>query len=613
MPDDGIFDSGDFDGGMFDAPPVDPPLTCGKFTIDSSMDLAVDSYTANDTATSVYLDADPSDSISLSVGLINPATGTAYTIDHLDGEITEYELRVNPNSVIGSIRGRDNMAKLRDRPYQMRFLRAQPGPLEKIAMEQRTFGTVHNYPDPIRYTVGKFRASDIARKVVEFWNQPSGPSGLTLSWECRDYDIQEDFDASGRPIDILRKLVDPWSQIEALKVDVFIRGATVICRPRSLTPTADYSYAIKDARIKDIDLRRRRTDIYGRVTLQGEFNLRAKAIGSIIPQEVTVTTEDDSGFTVNNRPLMKVVRATTYLVPPRIPIKISEQTYTDNPAANWSMDLIKDETTTNEWEPIQTTDVGVVNQPRQLSQTVVTKGYPKGHPEYAWQVVAKEITTYAYGGMGILQTDMFGNNLTGFQSMTTTQKWELDINTGGLNEVERLVKTWRENGNLETVCAWTRYQWTAQTGTWNRVDGDTNTSGGVAPGGPRPDRTVMIGGTGVDPRDQIKIEDWISTDPEAKDITYNNRSLKQEDLDWLKLQFEATSGIWRNEILLTYVSMPWLRKGDVLEITGLVAEDGTTPIPIGPALVVEQHLNYDESSPNASMTSTLRALWWTAL
>jgi hypothetical protein len=276
------------------------------------------------------------------------------------------------------------------------------------------------------------------------------------------------------------------------------------------------------------------------------------------------------------------------------------------------MQLSKDETRLNEWEPIQTTDSGVVNQPRQLMQTVTTSGISPRDTGKHWRVLTQEITYYAYGGMGILATDMFGNNLTGFQSMTTTRRWEANIQLNILEEKERTVRTLKESGNLQTEEVTSTYRASGSTGAFYLSDTRSVTSAGVPPGGPRPDRSVMIGGTGVDPREQLSVEAWISTGVYAKDVTYNNRNLTQEDLDYIAAQFQAASGLWAYEMTLTYASMPWIRKGDVLQLTGLLAEDGTTPIPLGPALVVEQRLTYDESSASPSMLSTLRAVWWAA-
>jgi hypothetical protein len=77
-------------------------------------------------------------------------------------------------------------------------------------MDGRTFA---GEPDPIPYAVGAFRASEIAREIVE-------SCGLSLSWECRDYTLLEDFDASGRCVDLLHRLIEPWCQVERFRADV---------------------------------------------------------------------------------------------------------------------------------------------------------------------------------------------------------------------------------------------------------------------------------------------------------------------------------------------------------------------------------------------------------
>jgi hypothetical protein len=97
----------------------------------------------------------------------------------------------------------------------------------------------------------------------------------------------------------------------------------------------------------------------------------------------------------------------------------------------------------------------------------------------------------------------------------------------------------------------------------------------------------------------------------AKDVTYHNPHLAQEDLDFIAGQFRSASGLWRYELSMQYVAMPWLRKGHVLEITGLKDAAGRA-IPIGPALVTSQTLNYDEGSQSPQMVSSLQAVWWTA-
>jgi len=45
--------------------------------------------------------------------------------------------------------------------------------------------------------------------------------------------------------------------------------------------------------------------------------------------------------------------------------------------------------------------------------------------------------------------------------------------------------------------------------------------------------------------------------------------------------------LWKYEVQITAPSIPWLREGSVIRLTGLLAEDGVTPIPLPPMLVYD--------------------------
>jgi hypothetical protein len=559
-------------------------IAAGQFTIDSDLSLAADGYTAELASSAAFLAASDADTITLKAGFRDPATGTSYQVGHLVGGIDEYELTITPDGITGRIQGRDHMAQLIDRNYQKKYLRVQPTAVEKSAMDDRVFD---EQPDPILYIVGTFRASEIAREVVE-------ACGLTLSWECRDYTLLEDFDATGRPLDILRKLVEPWSQVEPLKVDVFVQGTVVICRPRTLTLVPDYTYPIKDARIKQTVLRRRPAEIYGRVTLYGQGYAGLLGSGVYQPSEVDETTDSETKDEAENV-LQRVVRTTTYRMPERVPIRIREQTY--DRQSGGQLVLVKDEQTENEWETVAYDDRGATSQPRQLRQSTRVSADKLNGKSIPYQVVQQAYVAYSY------ETE-------GYQDMTTTRKWELKKSGAQLEETERVTRTMKEVSHLE-VEEVTTVEKRGKSGDFYVAQRDVNKSAGVRPAGPRPGRTIVIGGGALDPSQQILAVDWISTDQYAKHVQYSNRNLTAQDLEFILAQFRAVSGLWEYELSLTYLSMPWLRKGNVLQLTGLLAEDGT-PIPLGPALVVQQTLNYDEASNSPSMLSTLTARYWLA-
>lgn len=215
-----------------------------RFTVDASLELPSDQYTADVAGSDVYQQAHATDRVSLRAGDGGPV------ID--DGSIDDYILTVEPTRITGSIRGRDPMARLLDTQVNQIY---QSGPPPEVVSGEVTV--------PIAY--GLFLASGIAAYVVQ-------RAGLALSWECPDYVIHESFNAVGRPIDVLLQLVRPFSLREARKVDVFLDSGTVICRQRSLpVPVAPAvnTFAARDLRIKSLRLRKFRTDRIGHLTLRG--------------------------------------------------------------------------------------------------------------------------------------------------------------------------------------------------------------------------------------------------------------------------------------------------------------------------------------------------------
>jgi len=101
-------------------------------------------------------------------------------------------------------------------------------------------------------------------------------------------------------------------------------------------------------------------------------------------------------------------------------------------------------------------------------------------------------------------------------------------------------------------------------------------------------------------------------DSRMQEVSYANPHLTAEDLVYISDQFEAASGLWEYELDLTYVAMPWIRKGNVLQITELKAEDGVTEISLPPALITGQTLTFTEASDQPEMVSRLRAVFWSA-
>ena len=56
-------------------------------------------------------------------------------------------------------------------------------------------------------------------------------------------------------------------------------------------------------------------------------------------------------------------------------------------------------------------------------------------------------------------------------------------------------------------------------------------------------------------------------------------------------------------------TIPWIRRGAALRLTGVVADDGT-PVPEAPMTVYETKITHDESTTTPRSTMALRAGWW---
>jgi len=570
-----------------------------RFQIESTLDLAADGFSAEVPGAGDFLDAADGDTISLEAGFIDPTDQERYTVGQTVGPVDEYEVSVSPDRITGRLRGRDQMADALQRTYRKRYLRTQPTPAEKTAMDDHTFA---GEADPIVYAVGEFRASDVAKEVATL-------CGLTLSWECRDYTLLEDFEASGRPVDILRQLVEPWSQVESTKVDIAVQGTALLIRPRPTTLAATDTFDHKDARIKALTVRRRRADRYGRVTLQGKMVPKGLTGGGVTvyqPTEVEETSTSETKDEAGNVQ-QRVIRTTTYRMPERIILRYREQQYDRQVGA---LKLVKDEQRENEYETIQYDASGAQSHPKQLRALTLVRGiYPK---DQTFREIRKEEVIYSYAA-----TD-------GYQDMTTTRKWEIKFRPaetlpGGtevparatLEEVERIVKTLKEGEFLKTEEVTSVYK-RAKSGAFPLVFQESTVSSGLRPGGPRPGRTIVIGGGDEGPQEPLTLEEKISDHPWAVDVAYSNPHMTQEDLDFIMAQFRDASGLWRYELSMQYMAMPWLRKSHVLAITGLKDETGLRDIPIGPALVSSRTLSFDEGSASPSMVSNLQAVWWSA-
>ena len=225
------------------------------FTVRSTLELVADEYDAEMADSQIFRQKSRSDRVRLQMGL-KDASNVLQPITVLEsGSIDEYNIHFSADDVTTSIRGRDAGFPALDTYVRRRYRRA-PVP-EDIATATPA--------DTTPTFVGRFKASKIAEEVATV-------AGLNLSWEVRDYELLEDFEANGRCIDILRQLIEPWTLVEPYRADIFTSGTDVVIKQRNavgITAPIDYTFTMNDARRTGLTVRVRPMQKVGLVTLRG--------------------------------------------------------------------------------------------------------------------------------------------------------------------------------------------------------------------------------------------------------------------------------------------------------------------------------------------------------
>ena len=550
-----------------------------RFDIDSTMDIPADGFRTTIDNSDLFLAAAEDDRIVLSAGFRDPAAplDPPQTIRSIDGVVDEWEIEVTPDGIIGSARGRDRVADLLDRQFNKIFLIEQPD------------------EDPgVEFAVGSFLASQIIREVA-------ASAGLDLAYQCRDYELLEDFQASGRAFDIIRRLTEPWSQVPRFRVDIFVQGNVLFCRQRVDNPVPDFTFTVTDARIGRLTIRKRQQPRFATVTLSGKLaprNLQeTQGPGGaiIIRSGVVEEVELHETFDAAGKPRERVIVNKLIRMPDRIDLAYLKQTFDVTTATS---KLIAEERVVKEYEDSRYIRAGPTNQPKLLRECRDRFGIDPDDPTKTFQQLEQIDKLWGY--------DEFG-----FQNIETEKTSTLDLDSGVFGETKRIIRTQREIEHLKTEVVQEIYD-VDESGELTLRQIDTTIQAGLRPHGTRPPRSISSGGLSTDrtPQEQIQLVETISTDPKAIDARFSNRHMDEADLEFIMDQFRRASGDFEYEILVDFMHMPFLRKGSILSLTDLVAEDGFTPIPLDPALVIEHRLEFDESSEAARMVSSIRAVFW---
>jgi hypothetical protein len=590
---------------MSPAPVVQRPISTGnvpgrqRTDIDSTLELTADGFKMMLLSADKFLTASRSDSVNESLGL--EFAGTIGAI--VGGVIDEYEITVGVTNVTGRLRGRDSAAALLDSTYDHIY--------QRPATTLPNAGPIETVPAPLgtpQTSIGIFTAQQIASDAVASMN-----AGLRLSWEVPNYTILiPTFQVSGRVVDILRSLAAPWSQVEPFKVDIIAEGTTVIVRNRSIAGSANFTLDAVGSRQSSITVRKRPLRLFGTVVLRGMHdpsNQQTPPPGTTPPpdpnvpppQGTSIETSTNEIFDQTGARTSTITTVNTYQTPERLLLNSikTEIVYDQSGSAR----LGSRETTVKTYERTVRDSRGALNSPKPLTSYTRTE---KFDPDTG---TLKESSTeeadYTYDSMG-------------FQSAETVIRKTLDtsLTPAVMKNSEMLVSTLQDIGALLVEKVTSKYVWNTDDGEslgkWVLSRRDTQQSGGHRPGGPNRGQSTAgttaftPGSGGTAAGNQIVITRTFHTGPKTLNVTYSNENLTAAQLQIIMNQFAAADGLWEYELIFSGVSMPWLRRGQSVQVVNIpVSGSQNYATPVG--LILEVRTSYDESTKTPGMLQNVRA------
>lgn len=542
------------------------------FVIESTLELPADEFRAQMMTAATFLGATPNETAMLTIGV----DGNQVTA--LDGVIDRYILVIENEKVLSAASGRDNASKLLDRRFKKLY----------------TMGIPQTDPG-IPFIVGTFKASFVAKEAIE-------STGLQLSWQCPDYDLKEDFIAQERIVDTLRRLIEPWVVTDRFKTDIFVRGTLVTIRQRPDTFVAEETFAVASLRSHRITVEKERLPLIGKITILGELHdpQSEDGFGGLSILNVGTIERVTLEQTFNPNGSLKSVEARTQTV------LIPEETVIAEEIEMKAMDGVGLKTVKKEFVEMDL-NAGVYDAAgRRLNQVVK-------HRE------RRIIHALPIDKVG--QPD-FGETLELFEQVQIDLKYDADglevlndktlsrVTGGALKPVERLIRRLDDTSPGLVKEITDTYEVDEKTGTLFLKTTRVVENQGQRPGfllNSQAVSTTQVGRRAV-PR---KLEEVVSTDPTAQDVQVSNPHLDLVLMQKVLDQIKATSGIWQTEIRIEQVAMPWISKGVILLITGLLDADGNA-VTLQPALVVKQEFTYNEASDPPSSLSTMTAVYWSA-
>jgi hypothetical protein len=549
-------------------------------SVDQSTQLTADQWTLELNNTDAWRARSDAQHVDISTGLINHLDQPELVKHIKDGVVDEWELVFGPAQTVARMRGRDAAAALLDQTIFVTYVTGGvPVPVTNDDVLPPSLKKIPGVTERI-FLSGLWRASTVAQDLAT-------RVGLTCSWQAPDYVLREDVEVSGPVVGTIYQLVEPFSHFEPFKVDVWVEGKTLMVRQRQglveapgpLGPTPGVLNTITSHDLRGQQLLVRATYLDKTRVIR----MTGAATGDCSALNATEPFSEQYTITEGGRELRITISGTKRVIDGA---EMNSQTETYDLT---NSKFVSRKTTTNQQEAYEfDTNCRITNSPKDRgSQTLVESlDEEDGVIRQSGRITVAKV----YDTLGFLVSE------------TTTEEAIVD---GAFQVSTKEVKRLFESGLKVYTQETTRYT-ADEEGTLAFDSAQSGTGGGHRPGGP-----------GRAPRDtaglaipKAFIAEVIDNEPGAKDFSMQNASMTQDNLNQIRDQARASSGASEYNVEFTAVNIPWLKKGQMLEITGLMYEDGVTPVSLPVMLVYEAHVEYVEDPGNPHSTINVKGIFW---
>ena len=578
-----------------------------RFSIDQSLSLGADQFEITLISSQPFVQRAQINLATIKSGLVD-ALGASKLVEHITaGVVDEIDLQVSPSSMETTVRGRDAAALLLDTSINITY----GGPIKTAAdvaaqaalFAETSLADVPGITSSIEMP-GVWTASGIVRNLAT-------RVGLDVAYLCPDYTLREPFSVSGSILAAIQTLVAPFSQFEPSRVDVWVDGRTLMVRSRpgvgggagtagTPVPGAFNTFEARDGRITNLSFRHMTMGMTRVMRLTGRPDLSQRTACDFIVEETT----ENRGYDVRGEVTSKVVTTTTTKKPLGHVLKVYEEIYGTKTFDNVplpGLTLLAVVKTTGTYDrPFYDENCNLLNSPKKRSEFVETDAYDLGDPDGTPSIPAglkpfqQKRVSFDYD-----ESDGPGQPGTLLQQVTETVQYNKDERT--FEPLERATMNLVPTGILEYTAVTKKFN---ADGTM--ISQTSSPAGGHRPGGGgrRPSSNV------ADADNPFVIVELVDDDLHASDFQYDNKNLEDSHLRIIAQHCRDASGAEEIEVSFVAANIPWLRRGQMIQITNLDDENGDD-IPLAPMLVLEHRLEYD-GSQNPKYTSTVRAVSWTA-